>query len=130
MKLIFLSLLTFNLFLFACEHHESQIKQSEITMEKQQKLQEVHNAEKAVSAIPIFKGTEGKTMALQILKDQQLKEHITEVPALLVCVSGEVVFENEKGVKIPLSSGDFLQIEPKVKHWVNGLKDSQLLLIK
>lgn len=130
MKLRFWLLLPIIFISFACEHHDSHEASPQIAMEKQQKLKETHNADKGVSAVPIFKGVEGKTMALQILKDQQLKEHITEVPALLVCVSGEVIFENEKGAKIPLASGEFLQIEPKVKHWVNGVTDSQLLLIK
>lgn len=92
-------------------------------------LQSNHSSEKSVSSIPLFKG-EGVAAALQILQDQQLKEHTTQVPALLVCVVGEVVFENEKGIKETLESGDYINIEPLVKHWVVGNKDSQLLLLK
>jgi hypothetical protein len=36
---------------------------------------------------------------MQILNGQQLKEHTTKVPALLLCITGSVVFENEKGIK-------------------------------
>lgn len=86
--------------------------------------------QKAVSAKPLFKTTEGTVTALQILKDALLKEHITKVPALLVCVKGEVFFENEKGIKQTLVNGDFINIEPLVTHWVRGVQDSQLLLIK
>jgi len=89
-----------------------------------------HEATKPVSAKPFFKGPEGTVAALQIKKDGLLDKHITKVEALLVCVAGEVVFENEKGFKQTLTNGDFVKIEPQVMHWVKGVQDSQLLLIK
>ena len=92
-------------------------------------LKNSHSAEKPVSAIPLFKG-EGIATTLQILQNQQLKEHTTKVPALLICVAGEVVFENEKGIKETLQSGDYIHIAPLVKHWVVGNFDSQLILLK
>ena len=92
-------------------------------------IAELHAPEKPVSASVLFKG-EGTATALQILQDQALKEHITKVPALLICVTGEVVFENEHGVKETLQPRDYVHIEPLVKHWVVGSKDSQLLLLK
>ncbi|MFZ1306611.1 MAG: hypothetical protein WAT20_09140 [Ferruginibacter sp.] len=52
------------------------------------------------------------------------------MPALLVCVTGEVVFENEKGIKENLLPGDYVHIEPMIQHSVKGIEDSQLLLIK
>ena len=45
-------------------------------------------------------------------------------------MEGEVIFENEKGIKEPLKSGDYINIEPMVKHWVDGIIESQLILIK
>lgn len=93
-------------------------------------IKEIHSRSKAVSAVPIFKGTGENTIALQILADQELKEHITKVPALLICINGEVVFENEKGFKETLFPGDYVPIEPMVKHWVRGIVESQLVLIK
>jgi quercetin dioxygenase-like cupin family protein len=93
-------------------------------------LKDQHSPTKSVSAALLFQGGEGTSVTLQILKDQQLKEHLTKVPALLVCVQGQVVFENEKGVHELLASGDFIHIEPMVNHWVNGIADSQLLLLK
>jgi quercetin dioxygenase-like cupin family protein len=42
----------------------------------------------------------------------------------------KAVFENETGLKETLKSGDYVNIEPMVKHWVKGIKESQLLLIK
>ena len=93
-------------------------------------IQEKHDHQKAVSTGLLFKGEEGKTIALQILKNQELKEHITKTPAFLLCVNGCVVFENEKGFKEILTSGDYVNIEPMVKHWVVGLANSQLILVK
>lgn len=93
-------------------------------------LADLHTEDKAVQTKMMFATTEGKVVSLQIQKDKQLKEHITTVPALLVCVKGEVVFENKKGISITLLSGDYVNIEPNIKHWVNAKTDSNLLLIK
>jgi quercetin dioxygenase-like cupin family protein len=93
-------------------------------------IRQQHDSQTAVSAKPLFKTTEGNVSALQILENALLKEHITKVPALLICLSGEVVFENENGVRQTLATGDYIHIEPMVKHWVRGVQDSQLLLIK
>ncbi len=90
----------------------------------------LHPKEKGVSAIPLFKGSEGTVTALHLVTDQFLKAHITKVPALLICIQGKVVFENEKGMKETLLPGDYVNIEPMVKHWVNGVEDSHLLLVK
>jgi quercetin dioxygenase-like cupin family protein len=40
------------------------------------------------------------------LQGEKLKEHITKTPALLICVEGEVIFENENGIKEVLLPGD------------------------
>jgi quercetin dioxygenase-like cupin family protein len=93
-------------------------------------LSTLHEAEKEVSAKPLFKGTDATITALQIKQGAVLKEHVTKVPALLICVSGRVVFENEKGLVLELSSGNYFNIEPMVKHWVKALEDSQLVLAK
>jgi quercetin dioxygenase-like cupin family protein len=93
-------------------------------------ISEFHNSAKEVSAKAIFKTTDGDVTTLQILKNGLLKEHVTKVPALLICVAGEVVFENEKGFKQHLVNGDYIHIEPLVTHWIQGVHDSQLLLIK
>ena len=93
-------------------------------------INELHTQEKQVSATFIFKSEVGNTTAIQILQGGKLKEHITKTPALLICVEGEVVFENENGIKETLFSGDYIHIEPMVKHWVEGTIESQLILIK
>jgi quercetin dioxygenase-like cupin family protein len=93
-------------------------------------LKDLHKDTLGVQTNMMFPATDGKVISLQILKDSTLEEHVTKVPALLVCVSGNAVYEDEKGTKAFLFSGDFVKIEPNVKHWVNSIEDSNLLLIK
>lgn len=93
-------------------------------------LKELHTDNKGVQTNMMFPATDGKVISLQILKDSKLEEHVTKVPALLVCVSGNAVYEDEKGIKAVLFSGDFVKIEPNVKHWVIGIESTNLLLIK
>jgi quercetin dioxygenase-like cupin family protein len=93
-------------------------------------IKEIQTQEKPVSATTLFKSELGNATAIQILQGGKLKEHITKTPALLICMEGEVIFENEKGIKETLLSGDYVNIEPMVKHWVEGTIESQLILIK
>ena len=93
-------------------------------------IQELHTEEKQVSAYALFKGEEGVTKSMHIVKGGVLPKHISKTPALLICVIGEVVFENEKGLKETLKPGDYVHIEPMVNHWANAVTNSYLLLIK
>ena len=93
-------------------------------------IKQVNSPDKGVSATNIFKTENSSALAIQILKGELLKEHLTKTPALLLCVFGEVIFENEKGENVTLVNGDFINIEPMVKHWVKGVSDSQLILVK
>ena len=93
-------------------------------------IKELHTQEKSVSATSLFKSELGNATAIQILQGGKLKEHITKTPALLICIEGKAVFENEKGIKETLLSGDYVNIKPMVKHWVEAIIESQLILIK
>ena len=93
-------------------------------------LKNLHTEDKAVQTNVLFKTEEGKVISLQIAAGGQLKEHITKVPALLVCISGDGVFQDEKGKSIVLKSGDYVNIEANVKHWVDANEDSNFLVIK
>jgi quercetin dioxygenase-like cupin family protein len=93
-------------------------------------IKELHTKEKPVSAISIFKSELANATAIQILIGGKLKEHITKTPAFLICIEGKVVFENEKGLKEILSPGDYINIEANVKHWIDGIMESYLLLVK
>lgn len=90
----------------------------------------LHSSDKPVQTQVLFEPTENKVIALQIAKNEQLKEHVTKVPALLVCINGDATFSNENGEKIHLKSGDFIKIPVDVKHWVDAHELNNFLLIK
>ncbi len=93
-------------------------------------LSALHDADKSLSAESLIKGQEGNTTTLQLKKGGLLDKHTTKVAALLVCAQGEVLYEDEKGTSQRLQPGGYLHIEPMVVHWVKGVEDSQLLLLK
>ncbi|MBK8191886.1 MAG: hypothetical protein IPK76_01205 [Lewinellaceae bacterium] len=129
-KILVLS--AFSLFMASCAMHKNPANGNfhHLNNRAMTNISSIHEATKPVSAKLLFKGQDGTVNALQIQKDGLLEKHVTKVPALLVCVAGEVVFENEKGFKQTLNNGDYVNIEPMVTHWVKGVQDSQLLLIK
>ena len=51
-------------------------------------LIDVHD-NKGVSAKPISQSIASKVIAIQILTNELLKEHITKIPAVLFCVLGK-----------------------------------------
>lgn len=93
-------------------------------------LKNLHTEDKAVQTNVLFSAEEGKVISLQIAAGEQLKEHITKVPALLVCVIGDAVFHDEKGKSVELKSGVYVTIESNVKHWVDAKEKSNFILIK
>jgi quercetin dioxygenase-like cupin family protein len=93
-------------------------------------IKDLHKDTKTISTASLFKSTEGNVTSIQILEGQQLKEHITKVPALLICLTGEAIFENEKGIKLTLTTSDYVNIEPNIKHWISAKTTSNLVLIK
>lgn len=88
-----------------------------------------HSEEKKVSSKLIFSG-EGKVIALHIKAGEKLEEHITPVPAFLICITGKGNFENEFGFHRMMYNGETVQIEPNVKHWITAATDCDFLLIK
>jgi quercetin dioxygenase-like cupin family protein len=93
-------------------------------------LKNLHTENKAVQTNQLFSTTEGKVISLQIASGEQLKEHLSKVPAFLVCVSGNAIYKDEKKSVINLKSGDYVNIEPDVKHRVDAIEESNFLLIK
>lgn len=93
-------------------------------------IKEIHPEGKEVSAIALFKGEEGVTKSIHLSKGAELSKHQSKTAALLICIVGEIVFENGNGVKETLKQGDYVNIEPMVDHWINSQMDSYLLLIK
>ena len=97
---------------------------------KAMNLKDLHTERKDVQTALLFVPSENKVMSLQIAKGKQLAEHITKVPALLVCVSGSGSYGDESGRKMDLKSGDYVKIEPNIKHWVDAFENSNFLLMK
>lgn len=93
-------------------------------------IQKLHSYEKEVSAISLFKGEIISSTAIQNLENGRLKEHITKTPALLLCISGQLSYQDETGYKLDLEAGDYTPIEPNVTHWLIASEKSQLLLLK
>lgn len=93
-------------------------------------LKNLHTETKAVQTKLLFSATEGKVISLQIAAGEQLKEHLSKVPALLVCVSGNAIYKDEKESVFNLKSGDYVNIEPDVKHRIDAVEESNFLLIK
>ena len=93
-------------------------------------VHDLHQNKRGISTAALFKIVEADVISIQILAGEQLKEHSTTRPALLLCVSGEAVFEYENGIKVKLIAGDYVNIEPFTKHWINAKSISNLILIK
>jgi len=93
-------------------------------------LKNLHTANKPVQTQLLFVPTESKVISLQIAKGETLKEHVSKIPALLVCVSGNAIFTDEKGLVINLNSGAYVIIEENIKHAIQAIEESDFLLIK
>lgn len=93
-------------------------------------LKSFHTENKELQTKLIFSTIEGKVVSIQLEKDAVLKEHITKVPAFLLCVEGNVVYEDENGIVEHINQGDFVEINPNVKHWLTSKVSSNLILIK
>lgn len=92
-------------------------------------LLDVLDTQQVLSVKPLFVG-EGKLNTIYLKAGNRLKEHKTPVPALLLCVSGSIYYSTEKGEKIQLLAGDFVNIEPHVLHALDANEDSLLVLAK
>jgi quercetin dioxygenase-like cupin family protein len=93
-------------------------------------IKQLHTEEKAVQTQLLFTASDGKVVSMQIAKDEQLKEHVSKLPALFVCVMGDAVYEDENGLSVTLKTGDYVFIEKDVKHKVSAKEDSNFLLIR
>ncbi len=92
-------------------------------------LKKIHKTGKDVQTELLKTVEEGKVISLQIKKHKILKEHISKVPALLICISGKAIYK-EKDREIKLKKGTYVFIEPNVKHEVIASKKSNFILVK
>ncbi|MEZ5059489.1 MAG: hypothetical protein R2879_20850 [Saprospiraceae bacterium] len=93
-------------------------------------IKTIHTGDKLVSAITLFKSEIGTATAIQLQENGVLKEHITQTPALLLCIIGKATYEDETKKTVELGEGDYLIIFPNIKHWLKGNTRSHLILIK
>lgn len=95
-------------------------------------LEDLLDEHKEISTKVLFQSSleKSNTIALQIMAGGILKEHISQTPALLLCVKGKVIYEDENNTKTFLNPGQYQEITPMVKHQVKGISDSQLILCK
>jgi quercetin dioxygenase-like cupin family protein len=93
-------------------------------------IKDLHTEEKEASTSKLFNGEMGSAITIQLQQYGVFKEHITKTPALLLCVSGTVTYNDENDKRIELKQGDFLNITPMIKHWLKASFDSQLILLK
>lgn len=95
-------------------------------------LEDLLDEHKEISTKVLFQSSieKSNTIALQIMAGGILKEHISKTPALLLCVKGKVVYEDENNTNTVLNPGQYQKITPMVKHQVKGISDSQLILCK
>lgn len=93
-------------------------------------LKNLHTENKPVQTQLLFEPSESKVISMQIAKGETLKEHVSKVPVLLVCVSGNAVYTDEKEIVINLSSGVYVMIQENIKHAVKAIEESNFLLVK
>jgi len=93
-------------------------------------LKNLHTENKPVQTQLLFEPKDAKVISLQIARGETLKEHISKIPALLVCISGNAVFTDDKGTVVNLNSGTYVMIEENVKHAVKAFDESNFLLMK
>ena len=93
-------------------------------------IKQINNENTPVQKQVLFTATQGKVISLQIAKGEQLKEHVSNLPAIFVCIIGDARYEDEKGTSVNLKTGDYVFIDENVKHKVIALEDSNFLLIK
>lgn len=93
-------------------------------------VKSLHTNDNPVDAKKLFNGTTGLINSIRLLKDADFKKHKTSIPAILLCLSGEVVFEYEHGKKVKLLPGDYEEVEVDNEHWFTALQESQLILMR
>lgn len=116
------------LLLTGCKSTESITNQSKNNYPKMN-LKDLHTEDKDVQTKLLLNAEEGKVISLQIASGEQLKEHVSNVPAILICISGKAIYKEKSG-DVTLKSGEYVMIAKDVKHEVNAIIDSNFILIK
>lgn len=89
---------------------------------------ELESAENPVAKI-LRKGENFTVLAIGFQKNMLLKKHKSNVPARIVVMKGEVVYNSEKGAN-RIGLYEEFEIPVEELHWVEAVKDSLMLVIK
>ena len=89
----------------------------------------IENKDKPVIAKNILKD-KGAATLLKLKKDAILREHESMTNAMLVLLSGNVIYEEQERQEILSTHLDYLYIPKKITHKVSATEDSLLLLIQ
>ena len=92
-------------------------------------LRKIHQEKKDIQTALLKTVEEGKVVSLQIKKGKVLKEHVSKTPAILICINGKALYEEESR-KIKLKKGSYVNIEPNIIHKITAHKKSNFILIK
>jgi quercetin dioxygenase-like cupin family protein len=111
-----------------CKNADIQTNQSQNNYLKMN-LKDLHTQDKAVQTNLLLQAEQGKVVSLQIAAKEQLKEHVSDVPAILICVLGKAIYKQES-LEVTLVAGDFVIIPKNIKHEVKAITDSNFILIK
>ena len=85
--------------------------------------------DKGVSTQNVLKDKASATL-ISIKKDAVLKEHQSMTNAMLVLLSGKVIYEEKDRSESLSAASDFVLIPAHVTHKLTGLEDARLLLIQ
>ena len=91
-------------------------------------VKELENSEKPVPKI-LWQGEKSHILSIGLRKGMLLPKHNSKIPARIVVIKGEVVYNNDNG-GIPLSLYDEHEIPVEEYHWIEALDDSMMLVIK
>ena len=89
----------------------------------------IKNNEKNISTLNLLRDKATVTL-LQIKKDTLLKEHQSMTNALLILLSGKVIYEEQEKTVWLSAIHDFVKIPNQVTHKVTGVEDAVLLLVQ
>lgn len=93
-------------------------------------IKELLTEDKVIQTKLLFNNSDQKVIALRIKEKEILKEHLSKVPALLICISGELIYQQKGDDEILLRNGDYVFIPQEALHELRAKTTSDLLLIK
>lgn len=85
---------------------------------------------KAVSAKKFYDNNTFTGTSIVLQANAGLKEHVTPVPALLICINGDATFTYTNEENIQLSPGSYVAIEANRAHKLVASVDSHFVLLR